>query len=247
MKIIGAQLYTVREQLDTEEQAVRTVAQVKALGYDTVQLFGDVETARRCALACGQVGMPIAGILTDLENCEQSGEKLFELCRIYGIRDIGISSGPLDAAAAAAFIPRVNAFARRTREAGFSFSYHNHGHEFIRTAFGKTVMELFLEGFDPETVDFMPDTYWVHDGGFDVRRFLELVRGRVKILHLKDMKRTPEGHTFAEVGSGNLYFPGILQLAEEIGVQQLVVEQDFCDGDPLESLKTSIGYLRSIT
>ena len=247
MKTIGAQLYTVREQLNTPDQARETIARIKELGYESVQLFGSVTQAKLFAQAAREAEMPIVGLLSDLGNCEQEQEALFSLCQEYGIGDIGISCGPLDDAGAKAFIPRVNSFAKKAREAGFTFSYHNHGHEFIRTDCGKTVMELFLEGFDPALVDFMPDTYWIHDGGFDVRRFLELAAGRVKILHLKDLKRTAQGHTFAEIGSGNLYFPGILKLAEEIGVEHLVVEQDICERDPLECLKKSVGYLRDLT
>lgn len=246
MNLIGAQLYTVRNLLETPAQTEQTLARIRDLGYDAVQLFGDVALAKQCCEAARKVSIPVLGILTSLEGCEAETEELFALCREYGLKDIGISSSISDAAAACAYIPKVNAFAQRAREAGFTFSYHNHGYEFIRTECGKTVMELFLEGFQPGLVDFMPDTYWIHDGGFDVRHFLELARNRVKIVHLKDLKRLQQGHTFAEIGSGNLYFPGIVALAAEIGAQALVVEQDLCDGDPLESLEKSIQYIKTI-
>lgn len=107
-------------------------------------------------------------------------------------------------------------------------------------------MELFIEGFDSETVDFMPDTYWIQNGGADIRHIIEKLRGRVKIIHLKDMKRTPGGQTFAEIGYGNLYFEGIIETALDCGIKQFVVEQDECDGNPIDSLKKSIEYLNSI-
>ena len=71
-------------------------------------------------------------------------------------------------------------------------------------------MQLLIEGFDEKLVDFMPDTYWLQFGGIDVRAFIEKLSGRIKILHLKDMKRTAEGITYAEIGSGNINFNSFL-------------------------------------
>ena len=104
-------------------------------------------------------------------------------------------------------------------------------------------MALFLKGFDAETVDFMPDTYWIHDGGYDVRYFLNQTKNRVNILHLKDMMRTEQGHTFTEVGNGNLYFKGIIKTAVDCGIKHFVVEQDRCEGNPIESLSQSYKYV----
>jgi sugar phosphate isomerase/epimerase len=147
---------------------------------------------------------------------------------------------------AEAYIRRINAFASRAKNAGFTFSYHNHGHEFIKLDCGETAMALFLKGFDAETVDFMPDTYWLHDGCCDVRYFLEKTRNRVRILHLKDMKRIEQGHTFTEVGNGNLYFEGIIKTAIDCGINEFVVEQDICEGNPLDSLKISYDHIKNI-
>jgi sugar phosphate isomerase/epimerase len=107
-------------------------------------------------------------------------------------------------------------------------------------------MDRFIKEFDAETVDFMPDTYWLHDGGYDVRHFLEQTNGRVKILHLKDMKRTEDGHTFAELGNGNLYFEGIINTALNCDITNFIVEQDICEGDAIESLKQSYKFIKSL-
>ena len=243
---IGAQLYTVRRILTTSDETIRTLQTIKEIGYDSVQLFGSVEFAENCAKCCQEVGITIAGLLSDLDAYEKNEEKLFDLCSRYHIPDVGVSSGPPEYQDAQAYIGRINAFAAKAKNSGLRFSYHNHGHEFIKLACGETAMNLFLKGFDPETVDFMPDTYWVHDGGYDVRYFLEQTRDRVKILHLKDMQCTEQGHTFAEIGNGNLYFPGIIKTALECGIQQFVVEQDECEGDPITSLKQSYRYTKSL-
>lgn len=107
-------------------------------------------------------------------------------------------------------------------------------------------MSILEEGFDRNLVRLMPDTYWLQHGGVDVRHFLEQAEGRVNILHLKDMKRTVDGQAFAEIGRGNIHFEGILEVAKKIGIEHFIVEQDRCDGNPLDSARISCEYVRSI-
>lgn len=243
MRNIGAQLYTVRNTLTTNEEIQRTLQAIKEIGYDSVQLFGPIELIENCARYAEETGLGIVGVLADINTCEERERKLFEICGQYKISDIGVSSKFSECRDAGAYIRRINAFASRAKNAGFTFSYHNHGHEFIKLDCGETAMALFLKGFDAETVDFMPDTYWIHDGGYDVRYFLNQTKNRVNILHLKDMKRTEQGHTFTEVGNGNLYFKGIIKTAFDCGIKHFVVEQDRCEGNPIESLSQSYKYV----
>lgn len=243
MRNIGAQLYTVRNTLTTNEEIQRTLQAIKEIGYDSVQLFGPIELIENCARYAEETGLGIVGVLVDINICEEQERKLFEICDQYNISDIGVSSSFSECRDAEAYIRRINAFASRAKNAGFTFSYHNHGYEFIKLDCGETAMDLFLKGFDAETVDFMPDTYWIHDGGYDVRYFLNQTKNRVNILHLKDMMRTEQGHTFTEVGNGNLYFKGIIKTAVDCGIKHFVVEQDRCEGNPIESLSQSYKYI----
>jgi sugar phosphate isomerase/epimerase len=223
----------------------QTLSDIKKIGYDTVQLFGDMELVERCAKSASEQGLEISGILTDLDICQNNRQKLFELCKKYGIFDVGISSVLKECRDIEAYVSRINAFAKETSNAGLTFSYHNHGHEFIKLDDGKSSMEHFFNEFD-KTVFFMPDTYWIHDGGCDVRHFLDKTRSRVRILHLKDMKRIETGHTFTEVGNGNLYMKGIIKTALDSGIENFVVEQDICEKAPIESLKTSYKNIKDI-
>jgi sugar phosphate isomerase/epimerase len=92
------------------------------------------------------------------------------------------------------------------------------------------------------------DTYWVQHGGYDVRKMLERLRGRVDILHLKDMGAFGENNApyITEIGNGNINFEDIIPLAEEIGVKDFVVEQDcnFTTGNAFDSIVTSFNYLK---
>ena len=85
-------------------------------------------------------------------------------------------------------------------------------------------------------------------GGGDVREWIEKCKGRVDILHLKDMAKcdgNEPAQYITEIGNGNLYWEGIIETAIRTGVKHFVVEQDTCPGDPFESLKKSSDYLHA--
>lgn len=245
--LLGAQLYTVRSKLQSEQGIEQTLKEIKEIGYDSVQLFGSVELMEYCAKYSEAIGLSVVGVLVDMNFCEKYESELFDICKRHNIPDIGISSSPHEYQDPDSYIERVHSFAKKVKVEGFTFSYHNHGHEFVRLSDGRTAMSHFLEKFDPSLIDFMPDTYWVHDGGYDVRYFLEETKSRVKILHLKDLKRLAEGgHTYAEIGNGNLCFKEILKLAKNQGIGQFIVEQDVCPADSIDSLRISYNNIKML-
>ncbi len=244
--MIGLQIYTIRALLTDEAACTAALARVHEIGYGSVQLAGSLDMIERTAKVCAELDIPVVGILGGMELCEEEEDRLFAAARLCSAKDIGISSKIATEEQALDLIDRANHFAARAKAEGFTFSYHNHSNELIRTESGKTLFDLLIDGFDRETVDFMPDTYWLQHGGADVRAYLERLAGRVSILHLKDMKRTAEGPTYAEIGQGNMNFQGIIETARQIGVKHYIVEQDRCDGDPLESARISLEYLQGL-
>lgn len=237
--MLGIQIYTVRELTKTQAEADKTVAELKRIGYGFIQLAGDVSSISRDAAAARKCGMPVIGMLTDISTCKEHGGELIDIAKQTGARDIGISGSARSESEARTLANEANAFAREVRESDLSFSYHNHSHEFLRTECSRTVMDILLEGFDKELVDLMPDIYWLQHGGVDVRDFIERYAERIKLLHLKDMKRVADGVTFAEVGCGNLNMRGIISTAINVGIRNFIVEQDICDKNPLISAKAS--------
>ena len=242
---IGLQTYTIRDLLTTPEESRKTFSAVRECGYDFVQIFGNRKRLEADTRVCRELGINVIGAVIMLDMCEEDPDGLIALFKESGMKDISVSSVVKTEAETRDFIMRANAFAERAVSEGLTFSYHNHSSEFLRTECGKTVMELMLEGFS-DKVDFMPDTYWIHNGGFDVRHFLELAAGRYHHVHLKDMKKIEKGCTFAPLGEGNLYLPGIIRTAIAGGTNTFIVEQDMCDEDQLLCAKKSIDHLRSL-
>lgn len=241
--MLGIQLYTIRDKMSDRESIRSALLKIKEIGYECVQLAGALDNMIIIAEECSKINLNVMGILTNIDLCEQNEDKLFEIAKTCNAKDIGISSSIFTDDDAYDLISRANAFAKKAKANGLSFSYHNHSNEFIRGNCGKTLMQLLIEGFDEKLVDFMPDTYWLQFGGIDVRAFIEKLSGRIKILHLKDMKRTAEGITYAEIGSGNINFNGIIEVSKKADIEYYIVEQDKCDVDSLLSAQTSYNYI----
>ena len=244
--MIGIQIYTVRALTQTVTEAEKAMRELMDMGYECIQLAGGIDNIAKDAEAAKGCGIKVIGILTNPETCEENLDRVIEIAKELGACDVGISGHAKTLAETEEFAKKANIFAKAVVKAGLTFSYHNHSHEFVRLENGKTVMENLLSLFDKETVSLMPDTYWLQHGGIDVRDFIEKYGERVKILHLKDMKRTEEGVTFAEVGEGNLNMEGIIDVAKSKGINSFIVEQDACDGSPLVSAKISIKNLKGL-
>ena len=242
--MFGVQIYTLREYLKNEKEIRNTAERLKNMVCDCVQLCHGDERLEEICKIFSEVGIYIVGTLSNLDNLEKN-PTLFDTCKKYDLKDIGISSSVITEEDAEALIPRVNAFAKKAVENGFTFSYHNHAHEFTRLPSGKTVMDRFLEEFGND-VTFMPDTFWLQTGGADVREWIAKNSKRITMLHLKDMTVVDRKPTFAEVGQGNMNFVSITEEAKKAGINTFIIEQDVCLRDPFESVEMSINYLRRI-
>ncbi|NQU42161.1 sugar phosphate isomerase/epimerase [bacterium] len=108
--------------------------------------------------------------------------------------------------------------------------------------------EICLAQTDPKHFKAEIDVYWIQAGGGDPIQWIRKLGKRQPLLHLKDMTMAPgREQRFAEIGEGNMYFKGILEAAEEVGVEFALVEQDKCyDRDPFESLAISYRNLKAM-
>ena len=245
--MIGLQTYTIRSLMTDNSGCNAAMKKVRSIGYDCVQLAGKVADLKMAAEAAKHSGLKVIGFLGSIPDLDSSLSEIMNIAKSCNAEDIGVSGSAKTEEDALILADKINSYAKIIRSEGFSFSYHNHSHEFIRTECEKTIMDILLENMAPEYVDLMPDTYWLQHGGVDIRDFIEKHASRIKILHLKDMKRTPEGVTFAELGAGNINMTGIVDLACRLNIRHLIVEQDKCDGDPIISIEQSYKHLIKIS
>jgi sugar phosphate isomerase/epimerase len=149
----------------------------------------------------------------------------------------------------------LNEAGAKCKAAGTQLCYHNHAFEFEPVPGGKgNLLDVLMESTDPALVGLEFDIMWAAVGGTDPIEVLKKYKGRVPLMHVKDLgpnitvrynEKVPK-EAFKEAGSGILELPKILRTAEANGTKHFFVEQDQTPGDPMASLKQSIAYLKKL-
>jgi sugar phosphate isomerase/epimerase len=134
------------------------------------------------------------------------------------------------------------------RPLGIGVAYHNHNLDFA--PIGKTTgWEILWRETHADLVGFELDIGWVALAGLDPVRFIEKSRGRIKLLHVRDISASqPPGYRIAMgspvVGSGNLDWARILPAAHRAGARHFLVEQEPQAGTaPMAAAEGAFAYL----
>ena len=258
LKTLGVQLYTVRSVLPKKPQD--TLNAIRAIGYQEAEAtYAGLDDLWP---ALEQSGLKPVSIHLDSKSVTQG--KADDLSRIFDQlkkRGFGYAVFPYlpepergGAEVIKAIAEKLNGAGEKCRAAGMTFCYHNHAFEFA-TENGATLFQVMLDHTDPKLVAFELDAFWVSVAGLDPAEFIQKLSGRVPLIHLKDKaagtpvmyKESVPPATFKEVGSGVMDFPKLLRAAAAAGVAHYFVEQDLTPGDPVESLRKSVGYLSKLT
>ncbi len=249
--MIGLQLYTVRDHLNTPEEAEKTFQRIREIGYDTVQ-FGNTGFAEpeRIKELLNENSFSVYGSGIRLyEKFADDVEEFIKLQKIIGIKDVCFNMPPemrISKEGYLKFISEANNYSRIFGEHGIRIFYHNHNFEFVKFD-GTLGMDYLIDGLDPEKVDFEIDTYWVQAGGADPAQWIRKLKGRMKAVHFKDMSIDLERKQhFAEVGEGNMNWNEIIKACQESGIEIYCVEQDFCQRDSLESAEISYKNMKKM-
>ncbi len=138
------------------------------------------------------------------------------------------------------------------RPLGIGVAYHNHNLDFA--PIGKTTgWDILWRETQPDLVGYEVDIGWVQLAGLDPVRFLDKARGRVKLLHVRDMAESqPAGYRIAmgspAVGAGKLDWARILPAAYRAGARHFLVEQEPKGSDtPMQAAAKSFTYLSEIS
>lgn len=247
IKSLGVQLFTIRSAMADEDSIRASFKKLKELGYNEGQTAGFFVGAEKFAEIAKETGISICGTHCSFNDLIADPDKAMKEHELLGTTNIGIGGmpgparGSLDALNK--FVEQANDFAEKINKHGFKFTYHNHSFEFAKLD-GKRIIDVLVDGLNPETTSFVLDTYWVQHGGGDVIAWMNKLAGRIDILHLKDMGMSDKQY-ITEIGQGNLNFDSIIKTAANIGVKHYVVEQDTCPGDPFDSLKISSDYIKA--
>lgn len=115
---------------------------------------------------------------------------------------------------------------KRTADVGIETTYHNHMGQLGQTP-GE--VDTILQNTNPKYVGFLLDVAHYLQGGGDPAAAVRKYKGRIKLLHIKDVKNTDtsSGYQFVELGQGRLDFPAVFAALDAINYKgYAVVELD---------------------
>jgi sugar phosphate isomerase/epimerase len=246
---IAAQLYTVRDFCKTAEELETTLQQIKQIGYTAVQVSGIGPIAPGLVKEITErIGLTICATHISYDRLSNDLDAVIQEHLSWSCKYVGIGSLPESYRTSKdgyiAFTAKFNEISKKLADAGLQFIYHNHHFEFTKFN-GMTGMDLLHQVSHP-SFGFELDLYWVQAGGANPVDWINKVKGRMQVVHLKDMAIVENKQVFAEIGEGNLNWPAILQACRDSGVEWYVVEQDTCLRNPFESLAISFNYLQKL-
>jgi sugar phosphate isomerase/epimerase len=255
---LAAQLYTVRAFTQTADDFAASLDKIRAIGYTAVQVsaIGPIPDAEVQTIAddtgltiCNTHVRPADALWNDLDA-------VIEQHHLWNCQHVAIGSMPGRYRAEGEvgfrrFAAEASQIGEKLHAAGLTFSYHNHSFEFVRfgsrrSGGARTGLDIIFEESDPRYLQAELDTYWVQHGGGDPTAWIERLKRRMPVVHLKDMVIVDGEQAMAEIGEGNLNWPAILQACRDAEVAWYAVEQDVCQRDPFESLKISYENLKAM-
>ena len=202
-------------------------------------------------------GLSAVSLQTDLGSLEREPEAVMDDARKLGTEKLVITGmyrfdyGSKEAVKGLA--ERLNKAGQVLRQQGFSLLYHNHNAELLSVEPGVRAYDMLIDGTDPELVGFEFDSYWFADGGADPRAWMERLGSRMKLWHVTDRGSRLKGPAMTpliksdsmELGTGNMDLEGLLALAKENGVRDVILEshKNWIDKDPVKSLELSARWL----
>ena len=183
---IAAQLYTVRDFCQNEADFNMTLAKLKNIGYQAIQVSGvgpiPAKTIRAIA---DQNGMEIYCTHRGFQEYTDDLEGVIQYHKDLGCSVAGLGCAPTeylqDADGLCALLKIFNDVSAALAANGLTFAYHNHAFEFSKLD-GKWVMDYLLEETDPSSFGFIPDVYWMAYAGVNPPDYLKKLGSRAKVV-----------------------------------------------------------------
>ena len=250
----AAQLYTVRDSVKTGPGLHEALKKIADMGYAGVQVsaveaFLAEVSAEQLRSWLDDLGLKCCATHRPWDHLLNQLDEEIAIHKTIGCKVIGIGMGPkacFDGGPAEwrKWLVIVDGLVKKLAEHDLTFAYHNHAIEFEKKNGERAIDILAAESND--SMQFIMDTYWVVHSGADCVDWIQQLRGRLNVVHLKDKAVVGWDVRYAPVGEGNMPWHSILPALEDAGCKWGVVEQDECYGeDPFKCLEQSLKYLRS--
>lgn len=241
MAKISLQLYSVKDA--TEKDFMKTLEDVKKMGYDGVEFAGFFGcSAKEVKEKLDAIGIEVSGAHVGIDELRNNIDEVIEYHKAIGNKYIIVPYAEVDKKEDAQRLnEEFKGFSKKLSENGMHFGYHNHAHE-MKMFDGEYAFDIMMEG-DNDMI-YEVDTFWTEYAGVDTAKYLKKLAGRCPLVHLKDMDaKTRESTVY---GTGILDNEKIIKAAlDYCKPEWLVIEwENFKSGNCLKAVEDSIVNLK---
>ncbi len=255
-KPIALQMWTVRDA--AQRDFVGTLEKIAQLGYTGVEQvhllgYGGL-LPEQIRARMEELGLRTAGVHISLDEWEADTDGMIASVQALGTRYAAISwlapERRRDETAYRQTAESIRRIATQCAGSGLKLLYHHHDFEFVQFD-GEYALDLISEIVGPELLGVEVDVHWASRSGVDPVAYLRKVGPRCPLVHFKDLNPAYAAstdhealHAFTPIGTGCLDFKAIAEAAQY--AEWYIVEQDYCEGDPFESARLSLEYLKQV-
>ena len=270
----GLQLWSIRADLAKNETA--TLAEIAKIGYREIEHYEMPRSPSAFRRKCDDIGLKLVSAHFDMPPDQFGSQKTIDGAKQMGLDYMVVVfptlrslSGPhaphLSFAKLNVLYEKIsiedykwnaeqfNLLGERVRKAGMQLAYHNHAIDLRKLEGGNVGLDTLIERTEPDLVAFEMDCGHVIHAGADPLAYLEKYGGRIRLLHIKDLKPgysisstldTEDKDTNAEIGAGVIDWKRLFSIAKAANVQHWFVEQEGkMDHPPMQSIAISFRYL----
>ena len=244
---IALQLYTMRD--PAKKDLDGTLKKCADMGWRYVQWSGMPNLpADKIRAALDKAGLKCIACHTSIESFEKDFDGQVAFWKTVGTKDVAPGGMMGDCTAnLEAWIKgckRLDTLGAKLRAAGMRLSFHNHQMEFGKFPNDpRTKHQILMDETKPENLCAELDIAWAHAAGVDVAAYIRKLKGRIKVVHAKDVLSEGKKHTLVPLGQGSVPWKDVFAAGKDAGIEWYVYEQDSGKGDVYDYVKASYDFL----
>jgi sugar phosphate isomerase/epimerase len=267
-KLVGVQLYSVRDEMKRDPQA--TLNALAEMGYKYVEHANYIDRkfygweAKEFKKRLDDLGikMPSGHTVMGKKHWDEAKNEFTDLWK-YTVDDAAILGQELvispsidmairkDKNLLLKYMDIFNKSGELCQKSGMRFGYHNHDFEFSEKLEGELLYDIMLNNTDPTLVAQQLDIGNMINGGGVPAEVMKKFPGRFVSMHVKDEVPSAAGHekfesTVLGKGSGQIDVKALVKLGDkEGGTKHFIIEQESYQGlKPLDCMKEDLAVMR---
>jgi sugar phosphate isomerase/epimerase len=267
-KLVGVQLYSIREDMRKDPQG--TLNALAEMGYKYVEhanyigrkFYGWEAKEFKKRLDDLGIKMPSGHTVMGKPHWDDAKNDFTDLWK-YTVEDAAIMGQELvispsidmgirkDKNLLLKYMDIFNKSGELCQKSGMRFGYHNHDFEFSEKLEGELLYDIMLNNTDPTLVAQQLDIGNMINGGGVPAEVMKKFPGRFVSMHVKDEVPSSAGHekfesTVLGKGSGQIDVQALVKLGDkEGGTKHFIIEQESYQGlKPLDCMKQNIAIMR---